>query len=139
MTAFERDLMQQTVEEGYDTFISRVADGRKMEKSVIDEIGQGRVWAAPNAKGIKLIDTYGGLSDAIELAGRLAGIDNFRIVNLPKLKDPIEELMKEISGSAKASFMKDEMGEGFKYYEELRGIISQRGILARMPYDIDIH
>lgn len=139
MSDFERDLMQQTIEEGYNTFISRVADGRKMDKTAVDDIGQGRVWAAPNAKEIKLIDAYGGLTDAIELAKKMANLDNFRIVNLPKLKDPFEELMKEISGSAKASFMKDEMGEGYKYYEELRGLISQRGILARMPYDIDIH
>lgn len=138
MSDFERDLMQQTIEEGYDTFISRVADGRKMDKTAVDDIGQGRVWAAPNAKEIKLIDAYGGLTDAIDLAKKMANLDNFRIVNLPKLKDPFEELMKEISGSAKAGFMKDEMGEGYKYYDELRGLISQRGILARMPYDIDI-
>jgi protease-4 len=139
MSAFERDLMQQTIEEGYDTFISRVAEGRKMEKSAVDLVGEGRVWAAANAKEIKLIDTYGGLSDAIELAKKMANLDNFRIVNLPKLKDPFEELMKEISGSAKASFMKDEMGETYKYYEQLHGILSQKGVLARMPYDIDIH
>jgi len=139
MSAFERDLMQQTIEEGYDTFISRVAEGRGMDKSAVDAIGEGRVWAATNAKEIKLIDVYGGLNDAIELAKKMANLDNFRIVNLPKLKDPFEELMKEISGSAKASFMKDEMGDSYKYYEQLRGILSQKGVLARMPYDIDIH
>jgi protease-4 len=139
MSAFERDLMQQTIEAGYDTFISRVAEGRKIDKTAVDAIGQGRVWAAPNAKEIKLIDSYGGLTDAIALAKKMANLDNFRIVNLPKLKDPFEELLKEISGSAKASFMKDEMGEGYKYYEQLKDLISQRGILARMPYDIDIH
>ena len=139
MTAFERDLLQQTIEDGYDTFISRVAEGRSMEKTAVDEVGQGRVWAAANAKEIKLIDVYGGLTDAIELAKTKAGLDNFRVVNLPKLKDPIEELMKELSGSAKAGFMKDELGEGYKYYEQLRGILSQKGVLARMPYDIEIH
>jgi len=139
MTTFERDLMQQMIEDGYDTFISRVAEGRSMEKTAVDEVGQGRVWAAPNAKEIKLIDVYGGLTDAIELAKTKAGLDNFRVVNLPKLKDPIEELMKELSGSAKAGFMKDELGEGYKYYEQLRGILSQKGVLARMPYDIEIH
>jgi len=139
MSAFERDLMQQTIEEGYNTFITRVADGRKMEKSAVDDIGQGRVWAAPNAKEIKLIDAYGGLTEAIELAKKMAKLDNFRIVNLPKLKDPFAELLKEFSSSAKAGFMKDELGESYKYYEQLRGLISQKGILARMPYDIDIH
>ncbi|MFY9152743.1 MAG: signal peptide peptidase SppA [Prolixibacteraceae bacterium] len=139
MSGFERDLMQQMIEEGYNTFISRVAEGRKMEKTAIDEIGQGRVWAAPNAKEIKLIDNYGGLTAAIDLAKRMANLDNYRIVNLPKLKDPLEELLKEFSGSAKAGFMKDELGEGYKYYEQLHSLISQKGILARMPYDIDIH
>lgn len=139
MSAFERDLMQQTIEDGYDTFISRVAEGRKMEKTAVDEIGQGRVWAATNAKEIKLIDAYGGLTDAINLAKEMANLDSYRIVNLPKLKDPFEELLKGFSGSARASFMKDEMGENYKYYEQLRSIISQRGVLARMPYDIEIH
>jgi protease-4 len=139
MTSFERDLMQQTIEAGYETFISRVAEGRKMEKTAVDEIGQGRVWAAVNAKEIKLIDVYGGLNDAIELAKKMAKLDTYRIVNLPKLKDPIEELIKEISGSAKASFMKDELGENYKYYEQMRGFLSQKGVQARMPYDIEIH
>lgn len=139
MSAFERDLMQQTIEEGYDTFISRVAEGRKMEKTAVDEIGQGRVWAATNAKEIKLVDVYGGLTEAIELAKKMAKLDNFRIVNLPKLKDPFEELMKELSTSAQTRFMKDELGEGYNYYDQLRGLVSQRGILARIPYDIEIH
>lgn len=139
MSVFERDLMQQRIEDGYDTFISRVAEGRKMDKTAVDAVGEGRVWAATNAKEIKLIDAYGGLTDAIALAKKMAKLDNYRIVNLPKLKDPFEELLKEFSGSARASFMKDEMGENYKYYEQLRSIISQRGVLARMPYDIEIH
>lgn len=139
MSAFERDLMQQTIEAGYDTFISRVAEGRRMEKTAVDEIGQGRVWAATNAKEIKLVDVYGGLTEAIELARKMAKLDSYRIVNLPKLKDPLEELMKEFTGSAKAKLMKDELGETYKYYEQLRGVVAQQGVLARVPYDIDIH
>lgn len=139
MTTFERELMQQTVEDGYDTFIGRVAEGRKMEKTAIDLIGQGRVWAAPNAKEIKLIDSYGGLTEAIALAKKMAKLDNYRIINLPKQKDTFEEIMKDFSGSAKARFMKDELGENYKYYQQLHSIISQKGIMALMPYDIEIH
>ncbi len=139
MTEFERNLMQNMIETGYDTFISHVAEGRKMDKTAVDEIGQGRVWAATNAKEIKLVDVYGGLTDAIELAKKMAKLDTYRVVNLPKLKDPFEELMKEFTGSAKAKFMKDELGESYKYYQEMRGVVSQRGVLARIPYDVDIH
>lgn len=139
MTEFERGLMQNMIETGYDTFISHVADGRKMDKTAVDEIGQGRVWAATNAKEIKLVDVFGGLTDAIDMAKKMAKLDDYRIVNLPKQKDPFEELMKEFTGSAKAKLMKDELGETYKYYQEMRGVVSQRGVLARIPYDIDIH
>jgi len=139
MSAFERDLMQETIEEGYNTFVDRVSEGRKMDKTAVDAIGQGRVWAATNAKEIKLIDGFGGLTEAIALAKKMAKLDNYRIVNLPKQKDTFQELLKGFSGSAKASFMKEELGENYKYYQQLHNIISQKGIMARMPYDIDIH
>ena len=139
MSAFERNLMQERIEDGYQTFITRVGEGRRMNVSAVDSIGQGRVWAATNAKEIKLIDSYGGLTEAIALAKKMAKLDNYRIVNLPKQKDTFEELMKGFSGSAKASFMKEELGESYKYYQQLHNIISQKGIMARMPYDIDIH
>lgn len=138
MSQFERDLMQEMIENGYDTFITRVADGRKMDKTAVDEIGQGRVWAAPNAKEIKLVDVYGGLTEAVDLAAKMAKLDSYRVINLPKLKDPFEELMKEFTGSAKARFMKDELGEGYKYYEQLRGAVTRQGVLARIPYDLDV-
>jgi len=139
MSPFERDLMQETIEVGYNTFVERVSEGRKMDKVAVDAIGQGRVWAATNAKEIKLIDGYGGLTEAIALAKKMAKLDNYRIVNLPKQKDTFQELLKGFSGSAKASFMKEELGENYKYYQQLHTIISQRGIMARMPYDIEIH
>jgi len=46
--------------------------------------------------------------------------------------------MKEFSGSAKASLIKDELGENYKYYQQLHSIIAEKGIMARMPYDIVI-
>lgn len=138
MTAFERDLMQSTIEEGYKTFIARVAEGRNMEVAAVDVVGEGRVWAAPNAKEIKLIDAYGGLTDAINLAKEMAKLDNYRIVNLPKQKDPFQELMKGFSESAKASLIKNELGENHKYYQQLRNLMHQKGIMMRMEYDIDI-
>lgn len=139
MTAFERDLLQKTVEDGYTTFITRVGEGRKMEISAVDAIGEGRVWAATNAKEIKLIDAYGGLTEAIALAKKMANLDNYRIINLPKQKGPFEEFLKDFSASTKASLMKDELGENYKYYQQLHSIVSQKGIMARMPYDIEIH
>jgi protease-4 len=139
MTEFERNLMQQAIEEGYDTFLSRVAEGRNLDKSAVDKAGQGRVWAAPNAKEIELVDAYGGLTEAIALAKQMAKLDNYRILNLPKQKDPFQDFLKGFSASIKANFIKDEFGENYKYYQQLHSLITQKGIMARMEYDIEIH
>ncbi|ANY20948.1 Protease 4 [Tsuneonella dongtanensis] len=58
-------LMQAYIEDGYDDFIERVANARKLSKSKVDEIGQGRVWDGGTARQIGLVDQYGGLDEAL--------------------------------------------------------------------------
>ncbi len=139
MTGYERQLMQTSIEEGYDTFISHVADGRNMSKEQIDAIGQGRVWSGENAKEIGLIDDFGGLDDAIKLAAEIAGVDDYRTVGLPALPDPIQELFKSGTDNVRAWFLKNELGENFRFYEYLKKATSMKGVFARMPYDIYIN
>ncbi|MGV8140045.1 MAG: signal peptide peptidase SppA [Mangrovibacterium sp.] len=101
LTSFEQAMLQKYIEDGYDTFVGRVADGRGLSKEQVDAIGQGRVWAAENAMGNGLIDLYGGVNDAVKLAAEKAGLDRYRTVQLPKIKDPFEEWLKEFSGNAR--------------------------------------
>ena len=138
MTSFEKGLLQNYIEEGYSTFTSRVAEGRGMTQEAVDEVGQGRVWAAENALEIGLVDQYGGINDAIQLAETMAGLDRYRIVSLPKIKDPFEEWLKELSGTARMWVMKQEMGDTYPIYQQLKQIKQTRGILARMPYDLQL-
>lgn len=67
-----RDILQQTIDRGYQDFIGRVAKARKMSAAAVDEVAQGRVWAGADAKRAGLVDEIGGYDDAIELAARLA-------------------------------------------------------------------
>jgi protease-4 len=138
MTEYEKLLLQQNIEDVYDTFISHVADGRKMEKTKVDEIGQGRVWSGENAKENGLIDQYGGLKESIELAAEIAGLEGYRTVDLPSLPDPIQELFSTGTDNIKAWWLKNELGENYKYYEKIKEVASMKGILARMPFDLDI-
>ena len=62
--------MQNYVNRGYSLFRNRVAEGRKMSTEQVEKIAQGRVWLGTDAKKIKLIDGFGGLSDAIDKIGR---------------------------------------------------------------------
>lgn len=138
MTGFEQALLQQYIEDGYDTFIGRVADGRGISKEQVDEIGQGRIWAAENAMNIGLVDLYGGVNDAVKLAAEKSGLERYRTVQLPKIKDPFEEWLKGFSGNARMWILENELGENYKIYQELKELTKTRGILARVPYNIHI-
>ncbi|MBT3385063.1 MAG: signal peptide peptidase SppA [Prolixibacteraceae bacterium] len=139
MTDYERQMMQANIEDGYNTFISHVADGRGMTKEQVDEIGQGRVWSGENAIEIGLIDEFGGLQDAINLAVEMEGLENYRTVSLPYLPDPFEELFKVGSDNIRARFIKNELGEKYRYYEYFKKASQMNGIYARMPYDLSIN
>jgi protease-4 len=139
MTDYEQKMMQATIEDGYDIFISHVAEGRSMTKEQVDSIGQGRVWSGENAKEIGLIDDFGGLKDAIALAAEIEGLDEYRTVDLPSLPDPFQELFKVGSDNIRARFLKNELGEKYRYYEYVKNMSGMNGVYARMPYDIFIH
>src|SRR6056297_236610 len=139
MTEYERQLMQQMIEEGYDTFISHVAEGRGMTKEAVDEIGQGRVWSGENALEIGLIDQFGGLQDAIKLAAEIEGLDNYRTVDLPRQRDPFEELFKTGPDKLRGWILKKELGEKYRYYEFLKKASGMNGIYARMPYELNVN
>ena len=139
MTEYERLLMQQFIEEGYDLFITHVAEGRNMTKETVDEIGEGRVWSGENAKEIGLVDEFGGLQRAIELAAEIEGLENYRTVKLPAQLDPFQQLFKTGTDNLRAKFLKNELGEKYRYYEFLKKSSEMNGIFARIPYDININ
>lgn len=65
LTSDQYSALQTMVENGYDLFTSRVAQGRNMSQSEVKAIGEGRVWSALTAKEIGLVDEIGTLKDAI--------------------------------------------------------------------------
>ncbi len=139
MTGYEKQLLENYIAQGYDTFLSHVAEGRGMTKEKVDSIGQGRVWSGENAKEIGLIDEYGGLQDAVDLAAEIAGIENYRTVSLPYLPDPFEEFFKTGTDNLRARFLKNELGDKYRYYEYWKKATGFNGIFARMPYDLYIN
>ncbi len=134
----ERNILQRSVEDVYSTFIGRVAEGRKMETAMVDSIGQGRVWSATDAKKIGLVDLYGGLNDAVVLAVKKAGLDNYRIKELPEQKDPIQEILEDMKGTSESMMMPDYMKESVKLMQYLKQISEKDKIQARMPFGIAV-
>ena len=139
MNKFESDLMQSYIEEGYALFVSRVADGRKMDFAAVDAIGQGRVWSGENALKIGLVDQLGGLDDAVKAAAEMAGLDHYKLIRLPELTDPFTMFMKGGTNNVRTWFLKKELGETYQYYDQLKRFSQMKGLYARMPYDIVIY
>ena len=79
-TPKEKEMMQQIIEEFYRDFVNVVAAGRKMSLKEVQNVADGRIFTAPQARNLKLIDKVGYLDDALKEAQALAGISGARIV-----------------------------------------------------------
>jgi protease-4 len=139
MTPFETNLMQSYVESTYGTFIAHVAKGRKKSTTYIDSIGQGRVWSGDNGKTNGLVDEFGGINDAIKLAAKKAGVEHYRIKELPKQKDTFEELMKSFSTKIQNSVLQSKLGDSYYLWENFSREAHANGIYARMPFNLQIN
>ncbi len=139
LTAEERAISQQGVEDIYQTFIGHVAEGRGITKDEVDAIGQGRVWSGANAMDIKLVDEFGGLKRAIAIAAEKAGVEEYRVVDLPKQKDPFQALMEDLSGNAKMMILGDEFVYIYKQYQQVTNMVKNQGVQARMPFEVEMY
>ncbi|MWN31772.1 MULTISPECIES: signal peptide peptidase SppA [unclassified Gilliamella] len=72
-------LIQMNIDNGYQTFISLVAEARNMTTEQVDKIGQGQVWLGSEASKIGLVDKLGDFDDAIETAATLANLTDYEI------------------------------------------------------------
>ncbi|NVO04437.1 MAG: signal peptide peptidase SppA, partial [Bacteroidetes bacterium] len=139
LSASEKEFYQTDVEYVYQTFIGHVATGRKMTVAQVDSIGQGRVWCGVDAKRIGLVDELGGIDKAIEIAAKLAKLDSYRILNLPKQKDPFSQIMSKLSGDLDDVMLKSQLGDNYHYFEMIQNMSNVKGVQARLPYDIKIN
>jgi len=134
----EKQTFEYAIEDFYETFITVVANGRGMSKEQVDEIAQGRVYTGLEALEIGLIDGLGGLEDAIQIAADITGLDHYRVVGLPELKDPIEELLEGLNEGMTEAAIEKELKAFYPNYKQVRNLMHADGIQARMPYIIDI-
>lgn len=138
-----REVIQQSVESVYDTFITRVANGRKMTKEQVDAIGQGRVWSGTDAVKIGLADELGGLDDAIAYAAKLGKTTSYTTKNYPEYERNLEDLFAGLTGmpfaKTREEFIAEEIGEeNYRVIERIRRVSKLRGTQVILPYEITI-
>ncbi len=130
---------RHSIENMYNLFLDRVSEGRKMDRDTVHFYAQGRVWSGDDAEKIGLVDSYGGLFDAIQAAKHLANIkEKVLIEELPKQLTPIEKIMKDLSGETKFQSTLYELGIDKQTFQEISSIIQCQGVVTAMPYTIKI-
>jgi protease-4 len=138
LSEVERDIIQNGVNEIYLDFITKVAQGRGMTTAEIDSIGQGRVWSGEDALEIGLVDLLGGIDDAVEIAAGMAKVENYRVVEYPAQKDPMQALVEDITGKSEDVFLKHRLGQYYEYVKDVEELMNMKGVQARMPYQLYI-
>ncbi len=138
LSPYQTTLLQREIDHIYDVFTGKVAEGRKLTRAQVDSIGQGRVWSGTDAKEIGLIDEFGGLTRAVEVAAELAKLKDYRLVSLPEQKEWFEELIDEFTGKDPSTKLKAALGEDYRYFLYVREIREMKGVQARMLWSGEI-
>ena len=137
----ELRFMQAYVDRGYDTFLSIVAEGRKMKKEQVHEIAQGRVWLATDALPIKLVDKLGSLDDAVKKAAELAKIEDYGISSYPGKSSWLDALLSAASekkGTYLDGQLREALGEMYEPVMEMRKDMQRNRLQARLPFSTTI-
>lgn len=138
LTSGERFIIQNDVNHVYDSFITRVADGRKKAKDYINSIGGGHVWVGTDAVKNGLADRLGSFNDAIVAAGKKAKLKEYRVVEYPEKMDPFKSLIENTTDKIKVYYAKQEFGDNYLMYQQMKKAIINSGLQARMPFEIKV-
>ncbi|WP_052598904.1 signal peptide peptidase SppA [Aureispira sp. CCB-QB1] len=149
----EGQIIQESVDQVYKTFKTRVSEGRGMSMAAVDSVAQGRVWLGKKALEIGLVDELGGLDDAINAIAKSANLteDNYSVVGYPKTKsfeerlaavlggeDDEDEIKTQLLQELKSSLTSSQYNEYIEYIKAVETVKSMKGVQMRLPYHIDI-
>ena len=134
----EKEIIQKEVERSYDSFISKAAEGRRVETANIEEVASGRIWSGSMALDNRLVDVLGTFEDAVEIAAEAAELDEYHIVFYPEQKSFLEQFIGDFGGQIKSRILGDEFNFLQPYNEVIERIKSYRGIQARLPFEVEI-
>jgi protease-4 len=143
-TEAELAIFQGSVDWVYDQFIAKVADARKLDRKVVEEIAQGRVWSGSEALKLKLVDELGGLADAVKYAATKAELgDNFRVAEYPRKKQFAEQFTEAMEGRRREQSLGGPVGllirEMTAELTALGKFNDPRGLYARLPFELRLN
>ncbi|WP_291529110.1 signal peptide peptidase SppA [Bacteroides sp. UBA939] len=140
MNEGEKALMQNMVNEGYELFVKRCAEGRGITTDEIKKIAEGRVWTGAKAKELGLVDEIGGLDRALEIAVQKVNLEAYTVLAYPGKKSFFETLMDSDPGNyIQARMLKGKAGELYNQFNWLNNLENCDKIQARIPFELNIN
>ncbi len=136
LTPVQQAAFQNMINEGYDLFTKRCADGRHVTQDSIKVIAEGRVWDAMSAQKIGLVDELGGLDAAIKWAAKKANIKDYKTQNYPAPSSEFDEFLNQFMQQRYEARLKEEMGFLYEYHKQLTSIMGRDHILCIMEQPI---
>ncbi len=131
---------REGIERVYNTFVTKVAEGRKMTFEEVDSIAQGRVWTGKEALEKGLVDELGSLEDAVRTAADLVGITEYRVRNYPDYEKEFKDIFKGPFAKVKENMLKTELGESnYQALQRIKEFSELKGIQTRLPFLIEIN
>lgn len=134
----DRFYLQSMVNRIYDDFTGVVEKGRNLDSAFVETIAQGRVWTATQAQSKGLIDSYGGINDAIKIAAYMAKIKTYTTVDFPKIDNPFSQFLKAGSNTLMEKKMAADLGVMYSYYKAMQSCFNTQGFQSRLPFRITI-
>lgn len=135
----EMAVVQGYLDQVYNEFVDKVAEGRGKTFAYIDSVGRGRVWTGADALEIGLVDEMGGLQEAIAYAAEQAELEKYDILELPKQKDPFKKFIEELATDTRmtvASWILED--DEYEWVSKVDDVKKMEGIQMRMPIDIKV-
>lgn len=135
----EKSMLQAYIDRGYDTFLTRCAEGRNIPKDTLEKYAEGRVWTGNQALKIGLVDKLGNILTAIETAAELAELgEDYLVYEYPKKRTFIEEFLNRGKEDLAAKTLKEYLGESYNLFMTIKNMKDEDFIQARIPYDLNI-
>lgn len=134
----EQALIQNMVNEGYELFTKRCADGRNIPIEELKKIAEGRVWTGAMAKELNLVDELGGLDKAIAIAADTANVENYTILSYPAKEDIFTSLLNINGERYIKSKVKNLLGNYGNAFMWMNHAAEADRLQARMPFEYQI-
>ncbi len=132
LTAFEREALQRHINDGYETFTGRCAEGRGLPIDSIKAIAEGRVWDGNQARRIGLIDDFSDLNGVVTAMAQELKLKKYKVKECPNADQSLWKLLTSLKSSYHEKMLRRELGDSYDIYRQVDALTHMERVQCRM-------